>query len=158
MVYLLMGEVLPIAPIFMRHEEVELRFDCMTEGDEEQGLVPGYRFQIHDESGLRVGRIHFRVGETRHVQMFAGHIGYEIEVEFRGHGYARQACLALAPFVAEMSGEVIVTVNPDNIASLRTIEQIGAVFLDEVDVDPTDPHYDGGKNVRKMRYRWAPEK
>lgn len=151
-----MGESLPLAPIFLRHDDVELRFDCLTEGDEEKGFVPGYRFQVHREDGVRVGRIHFRVGETRHVQMYAGHIGYEVAEEFRGCGYARKACLALAPFVAEVSGEVVVTSNLDNAASLRTIEGIGAEFVDEVDVDPEDPHYDGGRNVRKRRYRWAP--
>lgn len=157
MVHWGMADVLPAAPIFLRFEDVELQFDCLTVGDEERGLVPGYRFGIHGENGLRVGRIHFRVGKTRHVQMYAGHIGYEIEPEFRGHGFARKACLALAPFVAEVSGEVVLTANLDNAASLRTIEQIGAEFLDEVDVDPDDPHYDGGKNVRKRRYRWNAE-
>lgn len=151
------SESLPLAPQFLRHGEVELRFAFLTKGDVGKGFVPGYRFEVWGEHGLHVGRLNFRVGATRHVQMYAGHIGYEIKPEFRGCGYALQACCALAPFVARVSGEVIITSNPDNHASVRTIEKLGAEYLGEVDVDPDDPHYDEGRNVRKKRYRWKPE-
>jgi tagatose 1,6-diphosphate aldolase len=147
---------LPPAPSCLRHGEVELRFLWLTEADEEKGFVPGYRFDMYGEHGLRVGTINFRVGETSHVRLYAGHVGYTVFPEFRGCGYALQACRALGPFIAEVMGEVIITSNPDNLASIRTIEKLGAEYLGEVDVNPEDPHFDGGRNVRKRRYRWVP--
>jgi hypothetical protein len=38
---------------------------------------------------------------------------------------------------------------------MRTIERLGARFIDEVVVPPYDPHYQRGSR-RKRRYRWTP--
>jgi predicted acetyltransferase len=66
-----------------------------------------------------------------------------------------QACHAIAPFVRSIYRSVTITCDPDNLASRRTIERLGAKFVDEVAVPPHDPHYQRGSRI-KRRYRWTP--
>ena len=100
------------------------------------GFVPYYHFRILVAQGAKVGHINFRVGDTEHVRLCGGHIGYEVSEAFRGHSYALQACRALAPFVRSFYEAVVITCDPDNLASMRTIERLGARFIDEVAVPP----------------------
>jgi len=85
----------------------------------------------------------------------AGHIGFEVLQDFRGHGYALDACRAVAPFVRTIYETVTITANPDNYASICTIERLGATFSDEVPVPPHDPAFQRGSR-RKKRYQWTP--
>ncbi|MDB6151747.1 MAG: GCN5-related N-acetyltransferase [Chthoniobacteraceae bacterium] len=119
------------------------------------GLVPFYQFRIQVGGMFDVGKLNFRVGGTEHVRLYVGHIGYEVLEPFRGHGYAEQACRAAAPLVRLIYRSVIITSDPDNYASLSTIERLGAVFLEEVSVPPRDSQYLAGSR-RKRRYRWTP--
>ncbi|MGA2787396.1 MAG: GNAT family N-acetyltransferase [Verrucomicrobiota bacterium] len=135
--------------------QVRLQFVRIVPGSVSRGFVPSYHFRIIVADGTDVGHINFRVGETEHVRLCAGHVGYEITATFRGHGFALQACRALAPFVRSFYKSVILTSNPDNSASIRTIEQLGAHFIDEVVVPPHDPHYQSGSRSKK-RYQWTP--
>ena len=87
--------------------------------------------------------------------LYAGHLGYDVHEKHRGHGYALQACKAVGPFVKTLYPSVIITCDNDNYPSIRTIERLGATFLNEVPVDPRDPTYQR-PNLRKKRYRWTP--
>ena len=118
-------------------------------------IVPAYHFRILTADSSDVGHINFRVGDTEHVRACAGHIGFEVDEQFRGHGYALQACRAIAPLVRSVSGTVTITCDPDNAASMRTIERLGASFIGEVAVPVHDPHYERGSRL-KRRYRWTP--
>ena len=151
-----MTELSP-APLSFSHGEVTVVFSHLTEGDEEKGFVPGYHFKIRNQRREEVGHLNVRIGETDHVRFAAGHIGYEIAEEYRGKGYAGEACLAAAPWIGTVLDTVLITTDPDNFPSIRTIERIGATFLDEVDVPPDDPHFTRG-SVRKRRYLWKPSK
>ena len=134
--------------------DVTLRFVETRSGDSARGLVPYCHFRIvHNDAD--VGHINFRLGDSQHVLLAAGHIGFAIHEQFRGHGYALQACRAIAPFVRSCRASVIITADPDNAPSIRTMEKLGAEFLDEVDLTPDDPHYQRG-STRKQRYRWPP--
>ena len=124
-------------------------------GDAALGLAPAYHFRILDAAGADAGHLNFRVGDTPHVLICAGHIGFEIKESFRGHHYALQACQAIAPFVRMVYRAVIITCDPDNEASRRTIERLGARFVEEVPVPPDDPAYERGAR-RKRRYEWVP--
>jgi tagatose 1,6-diphosphate aldolase len=136
-------------------DQVSLQFVEIVPGNPQYGFVPYYHFRILTADQPDVGHINFRVGETEHVLNCAGHIGYGIREQFRGHSYALQACCAIAPFVRTIYSSVIITSDPDNHASLRTIERLGAVFINEVPVPPYDPHYQRGSRT-KRRYQWTP--
>lgn len=144
-------------PSLLRADEVTLEFSHLTEGDASKGFVPGYHFRILNGTGEDVGHINFRVGDSEHIRLAAGHIGFEIKPPHRGHGYGRQACFAIAPWVTKVSQKVLITSDPDDVPSLKTIERICAVYLDEVDVPEDDPHYSRGSR-RKRRFEWEPEK
>ncbi len=143
----------PPAGLALAYGEVTLRFGGIVPADGRPGIAPYYHFRIFKTGGTDVGRINLRVGESDHVKIIVGHIGYEIAEEHRGHGYALQACRALAPFARATYPSVIVTSDPENVASVRTIERLGAEFLEEVTVPRDDPHYASGSR-RKRRYRW----
>jgi len=148
-------DLLPVPPETLSSDEVRLRFDKVVPGEPARGFVPYYHFRILAVDGTDVGHINFRVGDTEHVRVCAGHIGFEISEAFRGHGYALQACRALAPFIRSIYKSVTITCDPDNPASRRTIERLGARFIDEVDVSPHEPQYERGSRI-KRRYKWEP--
>ena len=142
-------------PSDLRSGPVRLVFDRVVTPPPRGGLVPFYHFRILNEADEDVGHINFRVGDTRHVILYAGHVGYAIREEYRGRGFAYHACRALASFVREHYDRVIVTADPANKPSLRVIAKLGAVFLDEVDVPADDPAHAAGAR-RKRRYAWTP--
>lgn len=146
---------LPEAPTDLAHGEVVLELDRLVPGDRKQGLVPYYHFHILSGDGQRVGHLNFRVGDIAHIRLVAGHIGFRILAAHRGNSYAYQACMAVAPFVRQLISPAILTCNPDNQPSIRTIERLGAVYMDTIQVPVHDPAYHHGVRV-KRRYSWSP--
>jgi tagatose 1,6-diphosphate aldolase len=146
---------LPAPPAVLAYGAVTLRFDEIVPGIPERGFVPYYHFRILLADGTDVGHINLRVGDTEHVRISAGHIGFAIKPPFRGHGYAGQACRAIIDLVRLVSPTVTITCDPGNVASRKTIEKLGAEWIDEVPVPPHDPHYDRGGRISR-RYRWTP--
>ena len=147
--------MLPNPPTTLCADEVRLRFIEIVPADPTRGLVPYYHFRIVTQDGSDVGHINFRIGENEHIRLCAGHIGFEIIAAKRGRRYALQACRALAPFVRLVCGTVTLTCDPENLSSKRTIEHLGAEFVDEVAVPISDPHYVRGSRT-KLRFRWTP--
>ncbi len=149
------GKMFTPPPQDMAYGEVKLRFDGVVPAQPEHGLSPYYHFRVLSSEGVDVGHLNFRVGDSEHVLMYAGHIGFEIEEAFRGHHYAFQACCALGPFVRQIYPAVIITCNPDNHPSRKTIEKLGATFINEVAVPAHDIVYQQGARW-KRRYEWKP--
>ena len=146
---------LPTPTTSLAAGEVSLCFRRLVPAEPSRGFVPYFHFRIIAADNSDVGHINFRVGDTEHVRVCAGHIGFEIAEPFRGRGFALQACRAIAPFVRSLYNAVTITCDPDNLASRRTIEHLGAEFVDEVAVPAHDPHYQRGSRI-KRRYRWKP--
>lgn len=151
----LTGTLPPVPVETLSSGEVTLRFARIVPGEPGQGIVPYFHFRILAPNGQDVGHINFRVGDTEHVRISVGHLGYGIARPFRGRHYALQACHAIAPFVRSVYRAVILTCDPDNLASRRTIECLGARFIDEVALPPRDPQYQLGSEF-KRRYEWTP--
>jgi len=116
---------------------------------------PYYHFRIL--AGTRdVGHINLRIGENEHVLQVVGHIGYGIRKCHRGNHYALLACQALGPFAKTIAPEVIITCDPGNHASRRTLERlVGDRCGEKVSVPRADPHYRRGIRT-KLRFRWMP--
>lgn len=148
-------ETFPSPPEDLAFDTVRLKFDRLVPADTSRGLAPFYHFRILIGSNQDAGHINFRIGDTDHIRLYAGHIGYKVDEAFRGHGVAFQACRAISRFVGSIYKTVIITIDLDNLASIRTIERLGAKFLNEVTLPPNDPRYQpGGK---KKRYEWSLE-
>lgn len=135
-------------------DDVRLLFERIVPGDPSRGLVPFYHFKITTNLNQVVGHINFRVGNTNHVLNTAGHIGFEVLPEKRGHSYAYKACKALLPVVKKEYQKVILTADPLNTYSIAILERLGCRFLDKVAVPKEDPAYARGDR-EKVRYEWT---
>jgi predicted acetyltransferase len=123
-------------------------------GDPDRNLAPVYRFRLtrvgQDEE---IGRIDLRIGNTKHIIMYAGHIGYRVHQPHRGHRYAARACRLLLPLARRHGLNTLwITCDPDNIASRRTCELAGAEFVEIVDLPEDTDMYRRGER-HKCRYR-----
>ena len=103
-----------------------------------------------------VGRCEYRE-ETGRDLWFYGHIGYVIYPPYRGENFAYRACLEMFAYLKKRKGldEFVITCNPDNIASKKTIEKMNFEFIKTVDVDKDHELYELGdhqKNVYIVKY------
>ena len=123
-------------------------------GDPVRGYVPSYGFLMRRTGdGQQFGRISLRVGSTPVILLYAGHIGYGVLEEHRGHHYAARSCRLLVPLArAHGLSPLWITCNPDNLASRRTCELAGARFVEIVDLPPDSDMYERGER-QKCRYR-----
>ena len=97
-------------------------------------------------TGQTVGDIDLRVGNTYHVMMYAGHIGYGVETEHWGHHYAARSCRLLLPLPRRHGLTTLwITCNLDNTASARTCELAGATFVEVVNLPPDTDMYQEGE-------------
>lgn len=132
--------------------ELELVLIETVPGDPSRAWVPGYEFEMRVD-GRNAGRINLRIGGIAKIINNCGNIGYGVEPEFRGHHYAERACRLILPLAkAQGQDAVYITCNPDNAASRRTIERLGAEYLNTVTVPMNSEMYEmGDRQVRRYR-------
>ena len=110
-------------------DEITLRISQKYSGDEE--LLPFYYYDIFVDD-VAVGKISIRIGNNYH-SYYNGHIGYEIDKEYRGNNYSYKASkLVLQVAKAHGMSELILTCDESNIASYKTIEKLGAELIEIV--------------------------
>lgn len=125
-------------------------------GDPATGRVPAYQFWMllrHGPAGpnapppLRIaGGVSLRIGSTPPIQLYYGHIGYHVYPAARGHRYAYRACRLVLPLLhAHGIERVVLTCDPQNISSRRTIQRLGGNYVDTVPVPPGEPLYSRGE-------------
>jgi tagatose 1,6-diphosphate aldolase len=120
--------------------------------------VPSYSFWMrllpqYDPIVPFAGGCSMRVGHTRDVEMYFGHIGYHVYPAARGHHYSERACRLLLPLARAHGMKTLwITTDPENIPSRRTCERLGAALIEVVDVPPTNVLHQRGE-IRKCRYR-----
>ena len=124
-------------------------------GDKEKGHAPVYSFEIRVRNFEgKIGHLNLRIGDTEHVKKYDGHIGYRVDPEYRGRRYAARSCQLVFPLVKRHGiNPVWITCNPDNLASRRTCEIAGGVYVETIDVTPDHPIYERGE-FQKCRYRF----
>jgi predicted acetyltransferase len=129
-----------------------LKLQKVTEADPKRGWA---RAEFYDMlvGGEVVGTIQLRLGNTDHMRLYGGHVGYNVKAEHRGYGYASQALRELRP-IARQHGfeEIWITCRPDNAASRRTLEKAGASYEGTVVVPPDSDLYARG-DLHMRRYR-----
>jgi predicted acetyltransferase len=90
------------------------------------------------------------------VRLYAGHVGYSVDEVHRGKGYALQACRALTAHATALGyTSLIVTCNPDNVASRRVCEKLGATLIEIIELPPDNDQRIGKGDTHKCRYAWA---
>ena len=117
-------------PGILKDGELELVLTETRDAEPSKGNVPEYKFEMRHESGLKAGSLGFRIQLTEQLASYGGHIGYDVEPEFRGAHFAARSCRLLFP-LAKRHGihELLITCAPDNVASRKTIEAIGGNLL-----------------------------
>jgi len=116
------------------------------------GWAPTYEFTMR-VGGEVAGHINLRIGHTRNLTLYAGHIGYAVVPAFRGHHFAERACRLLFPLArAHGFTELWITANPDNYPSRRTCERLGATLVEIVRLPEDCDMYLRGER-EKCRYR-----
>lgn len=93
------------------------------------GYVPESSYWLVSEGEEILGQVNIRHRLTPALEDFGGHIGYQIRPSQRGKGYGTQM-LALGLDKARQLGltRVLITCDPENIASVRVIEKNGGIL------------------------------
>ena len=126
--------------------EITLKISQKHPGDEE--LLPFYYYDIF-VGDTAVGKISIRIGNNYH-SYYNGHIGYEIDKEFRGNNYSYKACkLVFQITKAHNMSELILTCDESNIASYKTIEKLGAELIETS--KPPEDYFAYRENMEKQR-------
>jgi predicted acetyltransferase len=136
-------------------------------GRSAEGRVPAYHFWMRitgpaareqsTADSTIAGGIALRIGRSRDIEMYYGHVGYHVYPPSRGHHYAERSVRLLLP-LAKQHGlkEVWITCNPDNLPSRRTCERLAGDYVDIVDVPQGHPLHLRGE-LQKCRYKLAIE-
>ena len=119
----------------LHDDEIYLTLVNTVIDDADFGNIPIYRFDIClIETGEPVGRCELRVGSNDTIY-YAGNIGYSVYMKFRGNRYAMKASLLLFQLAKKHSmKKLIITCNPNNIASARTCELLGCRYIETIDI------------------------
>ncbi|HUS29840.1 MAG TPA: GNAT family N-acetyltransferase [Kofleriaceae bacterium] len=132
--------------------EVELHLAERSLADPARNRSAQYRWEIRIGISV-VGNISLRLGHSEYIEKYAGHIGYGIDAEHRGHHYAARAVKLVLPIAKSHDFRVVwITCNPENVASRRTCELAGGQLIDIVDLPPEIDMYKEGER-QKCRYR-----
>ena len=134
-------------------DDLELIVARRIPANPKKGYVPSYHFEMrHPGKKTVLGTIRLRIGPIAKLR-YAGHIGYGVHKRFRGHRYAARSCRLLVPLArAHGLKAVWLTTNPDNFASQRTCQIIGAKYVETVRLAKTNEMYQQGDRY-KRRYR-----
>jgi predicted acetyltransferase len=127
-------------------------------GDPGRGLVPAYHFWMRLEEGVGdppisiAGGMGLRIGNTREIELYSGNVGYHVYPPARGRHYAERAVRLVLPLARRHGMEHLwITCNPDNTASRRTCERLGARLVDVVQL-PKDHPFRARGETAKCRY------
>jgi predicted acetyltransferase len=108
---------------------------------------------VHAETEEELGNINLRMGSSAHIERYAGHVGFTVYPEHRGHHYAARSLRLLLPLAGKLQiNPLWITCDPENKPSRRTLELAGAQFIEVVDVPEHCVIFQSGK-TRKCRYR-----
>ena len=138
--------------------DLRLELSATSPADHANGFLPVYRFSmLHGASHEELGSINLRVGQTAHVQMFRGHIGYRVLPRHRGQRLAAPSCQLLRPLIRHHRiAPIWLTCTDGNLASQRTLERLGALYVGTLEVPEHHAYieYYPLSERRKRRYRW----
>ena len=136
---------------------LDLTVEQEEAADPAKGHVPCYHFRVSRHGDPRkIGEVRLRVGRVEDCPslLTSGQVGYGIDEPERGHGFAARACDLLRPVaLAHGLNSLVITCDPENIASRRTCERLGAILVGTFDIPADHPMYQDGRR-RVNRYEW----
>ena len=144
-------EFLPVDGL--RCSNIFLRLEKTCEAQPDKQWVPAYYFSVCLQDGTKIGYCDLRVGHNDRLYI-GGNIGYGIDEAYRGHHYALKACELLFTLARKHHmGYVIITCDPENMASRRTCELAGGKYLETAAIPEWHNMYEEGmRRVRVYRF------
>ncbi|QOR34389.1 GNAT family N-acetyltransferase [Clostridium sp. 'deep sea'] len=133
---------------------IELRCSNHVPANTAKKHLPYYVFSIKViQQNSIVGVIHLRLGFNEGIY-YCGHIGYLVDDKYQNKGYATRACLLIKE-LAKQHGykNLLITNNPENIASRKVCEKIGADFIRVVELPVYNELRKQGESF-KCIYQW----
>lgn len=122
---------------------------------------PAYHFWMHwrpeglfrPPPPIRIaGGIGLRIGSTPELELYSGHIGYHVYPPARGRHFAERSCRLLFNLARRHGmSHLWITCNPDNLASRRTCQRLGAELVEIVPLPADHPFHTRGER-EKCRY------
>jgi tagatose 1,6-diphosphate aldolase len=123
-----------------------------------RGLVAAYHFWMRITGGVGepaitiVGGLGLRIGHNREIELYSGNVGYHVYPPARGRHYAERAVRLILPLARRHGmNHLWITTNPENSASRRTCERLGARLVDIVQIPKDHPFRARGESA-KCRY------
>ncbi|HUD08958.1 MAG TPA: GNAT family N-acetyltransferase [Candidatus Saccharimonadales bacterium] len=82
------------------------------------------------DTNQKIGAIRLRLKLTPDLEEYGGHVEYEVDKKFRGNNFAARSFTLLLPLFRKIKiNPIIITCDPTNIASIKTIEKIGGKLV-----------------------------
>jgi tagatose 1,6-diphosphate aldolase len=133
--------------------DLRLVLSKFAPADPVKGYCPAYCFDMISD-GIGAGDIRLRLGDSELLVLYAGQIGYNVALKFRGRRYATRSIRLLLPLArAHGIDPIWITCNPNNIASRRSCELAGGEMMGIVDLPQDTEMYREGER-QKCRYRF----
>ncbi len=138
---------------FLKTDEISLRLERTKPADPQKNYFPAYYFAICNPQGEPMGKCDLRIGYDDNLY-YGGHIGYTVEPAWRGHHYAAKACRLLFSLAKLHDMPYLyITCNPDNHASRKTCEYLGAAFVECAELPADNPMRVQDGETHKLIYR-----
>ena len=118
------------------------------------GGLPSYYFKIVDANDRHkeLGNCDLRVGSHPEL-VYSGQVGYRVHKQHRGNHYAAKATRLMLHFAYELGmRECIITCDPDNQPSRRTLAGLGGELRATVTVPETSACYKAGDRAKCQFY------
>ena len=127
----------------------EITLECIVFNKECKQFV----YFIYDENNNEVGVCTLRLS-SQYRENYLGNIGYEVIEEYRGNNYALKATKLLANVALYYEVDnLIITVNPSNTPSVKTISKLGAKYINVLEV-PKECRFNRNGNPFVELYEW----
>lgn len=112
-----------------------------------------YYIIYNKSNNEKIGVCGIRLEKTKD-NYYLGNIEYEIDEKYRGNNYAYKACQLLTDIASKYNVDnLLITANPNNIASIKTIEKLGARFVEVSEIPKNNRLYKQGERFVSI-YDW----
>lgn len=137
----------------LKTDEIFLKLTKTCEEQPEKRWLPAYYLDICLVDGTTIGKCDLRIGHNDKTYI-GGNIGYGIDQPYRGHHYAAKACKLLFQQAKKHGLDyLIITCDPANVASYKTCEHAGGIFIETANIPEDNEMYAEGKRKVKI-YRF----
>ena len=99
----------------------------------ECSCIDKYNYKIRlKDTGVIIGNIEYRIKEDKLHVGWTGNVGYRVEKEYRGQGYASEALgLLINKLKEDDISHIYIALKNDNVSSMRVAQKNGAKLMEE---------------------------